>query len=324
MNKQSWRLLLFFPLLLTCSSLLRAQESITVTTYYPSPYGVYRELRSQRMAIGDDYINGSAYCWEGACTTAINANADLVVQGNVGIGTPSPEQMLHIRNQSSNAMLYCRTDSSTSAAGIYVRNDIGQPLAMEVFGSAYGGTWAGLTSNRMAALVATNPSNFIIGTNNGGNLVFGTALNGSTTSERMRITETGNVGIGTNAPKNKLDIEGAVAVGAAYSGTATGPGNGMIIEGNVGIGTINPARKLDVNGKIAVRGGPNYISAPATLIDHGTVTFTHNLGYIPWIIWTSSNENQIVSIRSVTTTQVTLAGWSPVVAQSTNVVIYAW
>jgi hypothetical protein len=98
----------------------------------------------------------------------------------------------------------------------------------------------------------------------------------------------------------------------------------ILNSGNVGIGTTAPARKLDVNGQIAVRGGPNYISALATLTDHGTVTFTHNLGYIPWVIWTSSNENQVVSIRSITTTKVTLAGWSPGLRQCTNVRLYAW
>ena len=30
-----------------------AQEDITITTYYPSPYGVYNELQSNKMAVGD-------------------------------------------------------------------------------------------------------------------------------------------------------------------------------------------------------------------------------------------------------------------------------
>ncbi|UCC95551.1 MAG: hypothetical protein JSW40_02075 [Candidatus Omnitrophota bacterium] len=73
-----------------------SQEELTITTYYPAPYGVYKELRSQRMAIGDNYIDTSQYCWEGACKTPINPDADLVLQGNVGIGTINPQATLDV------------------------------------------------------------------------------------------------------------------------------------------------------------------------------------------------------------------------------------
>lgn len=59
-----------------------------------------------------------------------------------------------------------------------------------------------------------------------------------------------NVGIGTNTPKSKLDVEGGISIGVNYSGTNTSPANGAIIEGNVGIGTVLPTSKLDVNGLI--------------------------------------------------------------------------
>jgi len=73
-----------------------AEEKLTITTYYPSPYGTYRELRAQRIVIGDDYTSGSEYCWEGTCTNTIDADADLVVQGNVGIGTITPSEKLEV------------------------------------------------------------------------------------------------------------------------------------------------------------------------------------------------------------------------------------
>ncbi|RKY30351.1 MAG: hypothetical protein DRP68_06240, partial [Candidatus Omnitrophota bacterium] len=34
------------------------EESITVTTYYPSPYGVYNQLQTNRMAVGDTNGDG--------------------------------------------------------------------------------------------------------------------------------------------------------------------------------------------------------------------------------------------------------------------------
>ncbi len=58
----------------------------------------------------------------------------------------------------------------------------------------------------------------------------------------------GNVGIGTNDPMNRLDVEGGVAVGGPYAGTSTAPLNGMIVQGNVGIGTATPSGKLHVAG----------------------------------------------------------------------------
>jgi hypothetical protein len=64
------------------SSFVFAQEEVTITAYYPSPYGVYKELRSQRMAIGDSYYDNSQYSWE-APLSNIDSEADLIVEGNV-------------------------------------------------------------------------------------------------------------------------------------------------------------------------------------------------------------------------------------------------
>ncbi len=52
-------------------------------------------------------------------------------------------------------------------------------------------------------------------------------------------TNSGNVGIGTTNPLNKLDVSGAAAIGT-YAGVNTGPSNGLIVSGNVGIGTASP------------------------------------------------------------------------------------
>lgn len=65
---------------------------------------------------------------------------------------------------------------------------------------------------------------------------------------RLAITNTGNVGIGTSTPVNKLDVEGGVAIGATFSGTNTAPANGLIVEGNTGLGTSTAINKLDVEG----------------------------------------------------------------------------
>lgn len=73
-----------------------AQEQISITTYYPAPIGIYGELRAARMAIGDGYIDPTQLCWPGSmsCSNAVASDADLIVQGFVGIGTPTPTEPL--------------------------------------------------------------------------------------------------------------------------------------------------------------------------------------------------------------------------------------
>lgn len=32
-----------------------AEEKVTLTTYYPAPYGVYKEMRADQMTVGSNY-----------------------------------------------------------------------------------------------------------------------------------------------------------------------------------------------------------------------------------------------------------------------------
>lgn len=72
---------------------------------------------------------------------------------------------------------------------------------------------------------------------------------------------TGNVGIGTKTPQNKLDVWGSQVIGRNYAGVVAAPPNGMQVEGKVGIG-INPATaKLTVNLIDSVATPPHIIDA---------------------------------------------------------------
>jgi hypothetical protein len=114
-----------------------------------------------------------------------------------------------------------------------------------------------------------------------GRIVFATTTVGGTQSlERMRITSSGNVGIGTTTPASRLDVSGVITVSA---GTAASPAivsttgtsdTGLFFPGadtwavstagterlrvtsagNVGIGTTSPANALDVAGSVSVTG----------------------------------------------------------------------
>jgi len=92
MTKTKSLLILIFALLFSNYYLSSFPEGLTITTYYPSPVGIYKELRAKRMAIGDNYYKPSDYSWG----SEISSDADLVVEGKVGIGTTTPSEKLHV------------------------------------------------------------------------------------------------------------------------------------------------------------------------------------------------------------------------------------
>lgn len=51
-NSAIFAIILCFPFLLLC--FYGSAEEITLTTYYPAPYGVYRDFETRRMVVGDD------------------------------------------------------------------------------------------------------------------------------------------------------------------------------------------------------------------------------------------------------------------------------
>ncbi len=62
-------------------------DNLTITTYYPSPYGSYNELSAKRMKIGNTYSS---------FPMSNSDNGKLIVEGRVGIGTTNPDRLLHL------------------------------------------------------------------------------------------------------------------------------------------------------------------------------------------------------------------------------------
>lgn len=113
-------------------------------------------------------------------------------------------------------------------------------------------------------------------TTNAADMIIGTASGGSL-RERMRITSSGNVGIGTDAPNAKLEVSGNIftssqtnyiqfGTDAATAPYVQGSTNGDLAigtqntgklfikaSGMIGIGTLSPSEKLSVNGNIAAK-----------------------------------------------------------------------
>ena len=76
--------------------------------------------------------------------------------------------------------------------------------------------------------------------------------------------QTNNVGVGTDAPTNRLTVNGNASVGTGYIGISA-PVNGAIIESNVGIGSsspnVNASLELGANNKGFL---PNRVALTAT------------------------------------------------------------
>ena len=88
MKKLKFLTIFIFGLFNLCFA---SDESITVTTYYPSPYGSYSYLQTDKLGVGDNNSDG-IFTNADVPTTS----GDAWIKGRVGIGTNSPQAKLDI------------------------------------------------------------------------------------------------------------------------------------------------------------------------------------------------------------------------------------
>jgi hypothetical protein len=212
--------------------------------------------------------------------------------GNVGIGTTSPDQKLHVLKGSAG------TITSNPDAIITAENSQAGYIQLLVPNANESGVLFGNVSSSASGGIIYNNS----GTSNG--LQFRT--NGNST--KMAITSSGNVGIGTTNPIGKLTVSADGGTGleiqtqdslarvamvgydradSAYrelyfegynfnfntSGTNTRLS--ILNNGNVGIGDTTPSYKLDVNGTLRATGAATFdsnVTVTGDLTVNGTTT----------------------------------------------------
>ncbi len=233
---------------------------------------------------------------------------------NVGIGTNSPTFLLDVNGTLSasanvtgtdNVAVFHNTNTTTAGTPVIALSTASTgpdaPADIRLSGTNTKGIRiyaadSTLTSTPLGAgfqMFSVSSANFPgqmffdSGANNNAFIAFRTAVTSGTISERMRITASGNVGIGTTAPgTSKLYVLGdatnygitseapsgygklilkqtsgqAWSVGLSsndlffyYGGTSAGTRVTFANGGNVGIGTTSPNTALDVNGTINVR-----------------------------------------------------------------------
>jgi hypothetical protein len=165
--------------------------------------------------------------------------------GNVGIGTTTPSQLLTVGNNnqftvdsSGNTNMVGGLGigvNNTTAGGIYFNRAGGDPFFLwEQSGSTVGQIRADSTENGIYFANSTGTSHYL------------DVITGGTSA--------GNVGIGTTSPLAKLEVYGTAGNNAIANFASSTNASALYIaaSGNVGIGMTNPTANLYVQGSAAV------------------------------------------------------------------------
>ena len=257
--------------------------------------------------------------------------------GSVGIGTDDPTADLEVYN-SNQAVMAVRGDKATLAVlGDDTNSGASETDARIILCSD------GTIANAPAALTTSPLTNHgfeiaLINDEPGSGLRF---HDGTANKERLRITSSGKVGIGTDNPLNGLDIlqgNGRTRVtsfghiitqnhnhgntnywsfaprdgGEFDIGYGTADGNGTVAAdkititttGSVGIGTTNPGSKLAVHGSITEStDGVTYypvVTQQDVGLDQNQIPLNQNLGGMAYM--DTSNYEQVFEIPATDVT----------------------
>jgi hypothetical protein len=209
--------------------------------------------------------------------------------GNVGIGTTSPGSILAVSAASPTITL-----TATTTTGTTIGNKNNRLLLLAnsrtlgnggevVFGIA------DTTTGRWGAISSSIVANSAGGAT--GAITFATKALTTDTSltERMRIDNAGNVGIGVTAPASRLDVADATSAVITLTRTDSASGNGLIRSvGNTG--TTNAA--INLGG-----GVNNNMVFTTNASERMRIDSSGNLG-----IGTTGPTTRLTVARSVTTT----------------------
>ena len=200
---------------------------------------------------------------------SVGESTFVVTNGYVGIGTTTPQGLLHVGAGATPGLLV----TSAGNVGIGVTSP-GYPFVVRNTGSGIRNTFVLENTQTAAAGVGTKIRIVGIGDISMGEWVSAwegaattdsymtfTTRGSGTLSERLRIASTGNVGIGTADPGAKLDVQETNGA-HSYSlrvGTGTAAYHVVVTTlGNIGFGTQTPASAARVDIKGADTGSLGY------------------------------------------------------------------
>lgn len=136
---------------------------------------------------------------------AFAGDGDLIVNGKIGIGTTSPSGPLHIYSSAPGALVNLRVQGTASDAVMALQASSNNATMQTIlYGSGVTGTLAGTSTANLATFWTNAPGAMLFDSSAAAPMVFAT-----NDVERMRITSTGNVGIGTASPDTLLSLSSA-------------------------------------------------------------------------------------------------------------------
>ncbi len=151
--------------------------------------------------------------------TVLATKTDGTTLGRVGIGSAAPKSMLDIRSPQISITESNNATINAQSSGLLLQTDFGDAAGSNGAGIKFAQRWfSGSTANIVTGAIYGYKRNVSGGF--GGGLKFATSnATGNDIAERMVIDDSGNVGVATNIPLQKLHVQGNLLVAA---GSATG------------------------------------------------------------------------------------------------------
>ncbi len=235
--------------------------------------------------------------------------------GDVGIGTTVPDVPFHFINSASKPFKIERNtpDNIPAEFTLYKQRGIGSVPSDDTEYARINFDYVdGGPVQRTAATIAASVDGSVGVNDTPSRLGFFTTLDGTNTNvERMRITNTGSVSIGTSAPGTLLDVAGAIT--SRPFGTTTGQTGQLIMRELAASGTDTVA----IRAPDAI--GTSYsLTLPTTAGSSGQVLRTDGAGLLTWVNSDAGITADVLDFTQFSDTM-TLDASTNIAASGTNV-----